>query len=184
VYEIGVRSYINSLLEILSYSKNSEDMIRIAESQYQNSKTMTLQLSALILLDQYKEEERHPFLQKFIDTYQNNPLVIMKYLTLVGNSNHPRVVENIRKVQKESLYQENLPNHAKALFGTFSRNLEFFHKKDGSGYELLTDFILQIDTINPHTAARMAGAFKLYPKLSTEYQGIMRPYLEKIYKRE
>lgn len=143
-------------------------MIRIAESQYQNSKTMTLQLSALILLDQYNEEERHPFLQKFIDTYQNNPLVIMKYLTLVGNSNHPRVVENIRKVQKESLYQENLPNHAKALFGTFSRNLEFFHKKDGSGYELLTDFILQIDTINPHTAARMAGAFKLYPKLSTE----------------
>lgn len=143
-------------------------MIRIAESQYQNSKTMTLQLSALILLDQYNEEERHPFLQKFINTYQNNPLVIMKYLTLVGNSNHPRVVENIRKVQKESLYQENLPNHAKALFGTFSRNLEFFHKKDGSGYELLTDFILQIDTINPHTAARMAGAFKLYPKLSTE----------------
>jgi aminopeptidase N len=183
-YEIGVRSYINSLLEILSYSKNSEDMIRIAESQYQNSKTMTLQLSALILLDQYNEEERHPFLQKFIDTYQNNPLVIMKYLTLVGNSNHPRVIENIRKVQKESLYQENLPNHAKALFGTFSRNLEFFHKKDGSGYELLTDFILDIDTINPHTAARMAGAFKLYPKLSTECQGIMRPYLEKIYKRE
>ncbi len=159
-------------------------MIRIAESQYQKSKTMTLQLSALILLDQYNEEERHPFLQKFIDTYQNNPLVIMKYLTLVGNSNHPKVVENIRKVQKESLYQENLPNHAKALFGTFSRNLEFFHKKDGSGYELLTDFILDIDTINPHTAARMAGAFKLYPKLSTECQGIMRPYLEKIYKRE
>lgn len=182
-FEIGIRSYINSLLDILSYSKNSEKMIHLAESQYQKSKTMTLQLSALVLLDQYNED-RHPYIQKFIDTYTENPLVMMKYLTLVGNSSHSRVVENIKKVQVSSFYQAKLPNHAKALFGTFSRNLEFFHKKDGSGYELLTEFILGIDTINPHTAARMAGAFKLYPKLSLECQDIMRPYLEKIYKKE
>ena len=158
-------------------------MIHLAESQYQKSKTMTLQLSALVLLDQYNED-RHPYIQKFIDTYTENPLVMMKYLTLVGNSSHSRVVENIKKVQVSSFYQAKLPNHAKALFGTFSRNLEFFHKKDGSGYELLSEFILGIDTINPHTAARMAGAFKLYPKLSSECQDIMRPYLEKIYKKE
>ncbi len=133
---------------------------------------MTLQLSALVLLDQYNED-RHPYIQKFIDTFQENPLVMMKYLTLVGNSTNSRVIENIKKVQVSSFYQEKLPNHAKALFGTFSRNLEFFHKKDGSGYELLTEFILGIDSINPHTAARMTGAFKLYPKLSEEYQNIM-----------
>ena len=158
-------------------------MVVLAETQYRNSRTMTLQLSALVLLDQYNED-RHPYIQKFIDTYKENPLVMMKYLTLVGNSTNSQVVENIKNVQVSSFYQEKLPNHAKALFGTFSRNLEFFHKKDGSGYELLSDFILTIDAINPHTAARMVGAFKLYPKLSEECQNIMRPYLEKIYTKE
>lgn len=182
-FEIGVRAYINSLLDILSSSKNTEKMVAIAESQYKNSRTMTLQLSALLLLDQYSED-RHPYIQKFIDIHQENPLVIMKYLTLVGNSSNTKMVENIKNVQESSFYQEKLPNHAKALFGTFSRNLEFFHKKDGSGYELLTEFILAIDSINPHTAARMVGAFKLYPKLSKESQDTMRPYLEKIFSKE
>ena len=56
--------------------------------------------------------------------------------------------------------------------------------KDGSGYSLLTDFILHIDSINPHTAARMSGAFKLFPKLNQESQAIMRPFLEKILSQE
>lgn len=66
------------------------------------------------------------------------------------------MVENIQNIQKKPYYQESLPNHAKALFGAFTRNLAYFHNKDGSGYNLLTEFILKIDSINPHTAARMA----------------------------
>jgi hypothetical protein len=38
--------------------------------------------------------------------------------------------------------------------------------------------------MNPHTAARMSGAFKLFPKLNKTSQDIMRPYLEKILKKE
>lgn len=182
--EIGTRAYIGSLLSLLSHSSDIETITHIAETQYRDSQTMTLRLSALCILDRVSGGSRHPYMQEFIDMYQSNPLVIMKYFAIVGSSQYESVTMNVRQTQNEVFYQKNLPNHAKALFGAFARNLEYFHKKDGSGYALLTDFVLDIDPINPHTAARMAGAFKIYPKLNLSSQDIMRPYLEKILQQE
>ncbi len=182
--EIGTRAYMGSLLSILSYSSDTDRVTHIAETQYRESQTMTLRLSALSLLDRVLGNTRHLYIQEFIDTYKGNPLVIMKYFAIVGASQHGSVVVNVRHTQNEVFYQKNLPNHAKALFGAFTRNLEYFHKKDGSGYTLLTDFILDIDAINPHTAARMAWAFKIYPKLNPLSQDILRPHLEKILQKE
>jgi aminopeptidase N len=182
--EIGTRAYMGSLLSLLSHTSSIDMITRIAETQYSGSRTMTLRLSALSLLDRVSGGVRHPHMQEFIDTYQSNPLVIMKYFAIVGGSQHESVTMNVRNAQNEVFYQKNLPNHAKALFGAFTRNLEYFHKKDGSGYALLTEFILDIDPINPHTAARMAGAFKIYPKLNPSSQDILRPYLEKILQKE
>ena len=183
-HEIGTRAFMGSLLSLLTYSSDTEKITRIAEIQYRGSRTMTLHLSALSLLDHVSGGIRHPYMQEFIDTYQSNPLVIMKYFAIVGSSQYAGVTMHVRQAQDEAFYQKNLPNHAKALFGAFTRNLEFFHKKDGSGYTLLTQFILDIDTINPHTAARMAGAFRIYPKLNPSSQDTLRPYLEKILQQE
>lgn len=183
-YEVGTRAYIISLLDLLSYSENKSEILNLAESQYRESTTMTLKFSSLSILDHFSETKRHPFIQDFIDTYKQDPLVIMKYFTIVGNSKHDNVIQNVYLAEKEDFYKKELPNHAKALFGTFTRNLEYFHKKDGSGYSLITDFIIEIDSINPHTAARMSGAFKIFPRLNLESQNIMRPYLEKILQKE
>ncbi len=183
-FEVGTRAYIGSLLDFLSYSNNISIITRIAESQYMRSRTMTLQLSALKLLQKVSDGERHPYMQKFIDLYKNNALVIMKYFSIIGSSQHERIISSIENTQNEIFYEKNLPNHAKALFGAFTKNLKYFHKKDGSGYALLTDFILSIDTINPHTAARMAGAFKMFPKLNPLSQDTLRPYLQKILQKE
>jgi hypothetical protein len=52
-FEIGTRAYMTSLLDILSYSKNSPKIIAIVEAQYKKSKTMTLHLSSLSMLDRF-----------------------------------------------------------------------------------------------------------------------------------
>lgn len=49
--EIAIRSYIVNLLTILSSSKNKERIQKIAEIQYQNTRTMTLRLISLSLLN-------------------------------------------------------------------------------------------------------------------------------------
>ncbi len=182
--EIALRSYIVNLLTLLSSSQKKENIQKMAEIQYQNTRTMTLRLSSLSLLNALFPKWDHPYIQEFIEKYIDNPLVIMKYFSLVWSNECDWVVENIQNIQKKPYYQESLPNHAKALFGAFTRNLAYFHNKDGSGYNLLTEFILKIDSINPHTAARMAWAFKIFPKLSIDGQMVMRPFLQKIQSHE
>ena len=49
--EIAIRSYIVSLLALLSSSQKKVEIQKIAEMQYQNTQTMTLKLSALNLLN-------------------------------------------------------------------------------------------------------------------------------------
>jgi aminopeptidase N len=183
-YEIGTRAYINSLLDILSYSQNTDEILQLAEIQYCESRTMTLRLGSLTIIDKVSTQDRHLYIQEFIDQFRNNSLVMMKYFAIVGSSSRDNIIERIKIAQQEPFYDKLLPNHAKSLFGSFARNLEFFHKKDGSGYSLLADFIIDIDPINPHTAARMSGSFKIFPKLNLESQDIMRPYLEKILRKE
>ncbi len=183
-FEIGTRAYMTRLLDLLSYSKNTKIIIILAEEQYNASHTMTLRLASLSLLSHFSRGARHPRIQEFIDSYGDNPLVIMKYLSMIAQSKYDTVVQDISRTKDEGFYRHDLPNHARALFGTFSKNLEFFHKKDGSGYALICDFIIKSDPSNPHTAARIAGAFSLFPKLNIASQDIMRPYLEKILSQE
>lgn len=82
--EIGTRAYINSLLELLSYSENTSNILSLAESQYKESSTMTLRLAALSHIDRISTKDRHPFMQDFIDQFGTNALVMMKYFTIIG----------------------------------------------------------------------------------------------------
>jgi aminopeptidase N len=108
--EIGTRAYMGSLLSLLSHTSSIDRITRIAETQYSGSRTMTLRLSALSLLDRVSGGVRHPYVQEFIDTYHSNPLVIMKYFAIVGGSSHESVTMNVRKAQNEGFYQKNLPS--------------------------------------------------------------------------
>lgn len=129
-HEIGTRAYMNSLFDILSYSQNTEEILYVAETQYRESQTMTLRLGSLTIIDRLSTQDRHPYIQEFIDQFGNNSLVMMKYFVIVGSSSRDDVIERMRMAQQESFYDKLLPNHAKSLFGSFARNLEFFHKKD------------------------------------------------------
>lgn len=131
-HEIGTRAYMGSLLDILSYSQNTDAILSLAETQYRESRTMTLRLGSLAIIDRLSTQDRHPYIQEFIDQFANNSLVMMKYFAIVGSSSRDTIIERMRIAQQESFYDKLLPNHAKSLFGSFARNLEFFHKKDGS----------------------------------------------------
>lgn len=81
--EMGIRAYIGSILGLLRYSHDEDALIRQVEGQYEQTQTMTLNLSALAVLMELSPE--HPMIQRYIDKYGTDPLVIMKYFSLVGS---------------------------------------------------------------------------------------------------
>ena len=39
------------------------------------------------------------------------------------------------------------------------QDLQGFHQEDGTGYKLVTDWLIKLDTINPQTTARVCTVF-------------------------
>ena len=72
------------------------------------------------------------------------------------------------------------PNRVRALAGAFSMNQQQFHARDGSGYRFLADILLDLDPINPQTAAKLLPPLGRWQRFDTARQTLMRAELERI----
>ena len=59
-------------------------------------------------------------------------------------------------------------------------NLVGFHRRDGAGYRLLTDKVLELDGRNAQVAARMLGALGRWRRYDAGRQELMRAELERV----
>jgi aminopeptidase N len=103
-----------------------------------------------------------------------------KYFGLLASSSRKDVLQRVIALQDDSAYDKKVPNLIRSLIGSFSRNYQYFHAKDGSGYKFVADKIIEIDKINAQMASGLAGAFKIYSRMNLKNRELMRVELEKI----
>ena len=73
------------------------------------------------------------------------------------------------------------PNRVRAVLGAFAMaNLPGFHRRDGAGYRLLADKVLELDRRNPQVAARLLGALGRWRRFDQGRQALMRAELERV----
>jgi aminopeptidase N len=73
------------------------------------------------------------------------------------------------------------PNKVRSLIGVFcSANQINFHAIDGSGYALLGDTVMLLDSINPQIAARMLRMLSRWRRYDEPRQLLIQQQLEKI----
>ncbi len=90
-------------------------------------------------------------------------------------------LKRIEILEKDKLFQKDVPNYLRSLYLQFARNnLVSFHAKDGSGYALMSDRIKWIDGFNPQVASRAASAFSLITKVDSDRQKLMKNALTKL----
>jgi aminopeptidase N len=67
------------------------------------------------------------------------------------------------------------------VLGAFAMmNLLGFHRRDGAGYRLLVDKVLELDRRNPQVAARLLSALGRWRRFDTDRQALMRQELERV----
>ena len=77
------------------------------------------------------------------------------------------------------------PNKVRSLIGTFSRGNPYrFHAIDGSGYEFLTDNVLELDSLNPSIAARLVQAMARWRRFEDSRKQSMHKQLQRIMDHE
>jgi len=168
---IGRRSLRNTCLGFLA----ELGMSNLAYEQFRNADNMTESMAALGWLAQLECPEREKALEAFYAQWQDEPLVVDKWLAVQAGSRLSDTLPRVRRLLSHPAFDIKVPNKVYALIRTFSGNHVRFHAADGGGYAFLAD-----DALNPQVAARMARGFDRWKKFDAGRQAAARVQLERI----
>ena len=91
-----------------------------------------------------------------------------------------RAVDRTRTLTQDPDFDWTNPNRFRAVLGALAMNHAGFHSADGSGYDLMADWLIRLDGKNPQTAARQCSAFQTWRRYDVARQAKMRAALERI----
>jgi aminopeptidase N len=149
-------------------------------AQIERSSNMTEALAALSILANCDCAERAPALNAFYERWQDEPLVVDKWLAVQAASRLPSTLAEVRRLTGHRAFDMRNPNKVYALVRGFCSNQVRFHAADGLGYAFAAEKIIELDPINPQVAARIARAFDRWRKFDAARQAHARAALTSI----
>jgi aminopeptidase N len=120
---------------------------------------MTNTIGALTLLTTVDNQSAETALNTFYHFWKEDVGTINYWFKIQAAAHSTNVVAKVRSLLKHTDFDFYNPNRVYALLGTFIMNPYGFHALDGSGYQLMTECILELDKMNPAVAARLTEAF-------------------------
>jgi aminopeptidase N len=149
--------------------------------QLNHSDNMTDASAALGVLANLDLPERETALAIFYAKWQDEALVVDKWLQVQATSRLPGTTARVAELMRHPAFDRKNPNKVYALVRSFcAANPRHFHAADGSGYRLAADFIIELQAMNPQVASRIARSFDRWRQFDAVRQGHARSALERI----
>lgn len=175
---IGRRRLRQTILRVLGF--HSAHIPRLA-SLFSTQNSMNDQSHLLEALDAFPSAERTLAMDQFAQHWKDNSLVMNKLLTWHACLNHASTIDTVKSLSQSVHFKASNPNKVRALYGAFAGNCwRGFHHQDGSGYSFFAEKILEIDALNPSTAARLCQALENWYRLEPNRKKLMRKTLESL----
>ncbi|MDR3353081.1 MAG: aminopeptidase N [Zoogloeaceae bacterium] len=179
--EAGRRALRNLALGYL-LELDTQDYRDLAYAQFRDADNMTDQFAALAVLCNVTREcpEREHALDGFYRAWQEEALVVDKWLSVQATSRRLDTLSVVRALSAHPAYDPGNPNKVYALLRGFGSNFARFNAADGEGYRFLAEQILVLDARNPQVAARLARAFDRWRRFDAPRQTQGRAALERL----
>ena len=183
--QMAQRGLKNAALNYLLKSTNS-DYKALAVKQFENNDNMTDSMAALAsLVNSAHKLEAESALTAFYKKWQAEPLVVNQWLAVQAGSAEYGSIENIRQLLSHEAFDIKNPNKVRSVIGTFAgQSLVNFHAKDGSGYQLLADNIILLNTLNPQIASRLVAPLSKWRRYVDHQGQQMKAQLQRIMAQE
>ena len=150
-------------------------------SQFENADNMTDSMAALACLVDLDCPEREAALRDFYTRWQDDSLVLDKWLSLQAMSSLPGTLSNVKALLDHPMFSLRNPNKVRALIGAFCAGNQLrFHGEDSAGYVFLADQVLTLDDINPQVAARLLAPLGQWRRFDEQRQLAMQGQLSRI----
>lgn len=172
--DMAKRSLKNTALDYL-------DAPEIAYGQYVNATNMTDRVAALSVLKNHKAQSRDDAFTDFYDRFKDYPLVIDKWFALQAGAVTDTIANDIGALSKHADFNIRNPNRVRSLYAAFAMNNPVgFHRKDGSGYNLLKNAVITLNSINPQIASRILTPMREWKRYTPDRQDKMKSALQEI----
>ncbi|HSW70728.1 MAG TPA: DUF3458 domain-containing protein, partial [Gammaproteobacteria bacterium] len=187
VEAVGKRQLKNRCLAYLMLLPQAELHEKLGMQQFKNAlgKNMTDTIAALRCLSNLESPLGEQALQQFYQTWQQQPLIVDKWLALQAASKREGTLEIVEKLTQHPAFDFKNPNKVYSLIGTFGQqNMIRFHAQSGEGYAFLSKAVLKLDQFNPIVAARMVKPLVQWRRYDAKRQKLMQAQLESILKQK
>jgi aminopeptidase N len=182
--QVGRRALRNLALSYLAESDESylhESVMPRLLAQFNDADNMTDVIAALGTIANLDVGARSTLLADFYARWQDEALVVDKWLQVQATSRLPGTVMRVRELMGHRAFDIKNPNKVYALVRSFcAANPRHFHGADGEGYRLAADVILELQAMNPQVAARIARSFDRWRQFDGGRQRHARAELERI----
>ncbi|MHB9087547.1 MAG: DUF3458 domain-containing protein, partial [Thiobacillus sp.] len=182
--QVGRRALRNLCLGYLAESDDAYLRAAVLPrllAQFEAGGNMTDVIAALGTLANLGLPERDTALAAFYARWQDEALVVDKWLQVQATSRLPGTAARVRELMRHPAFDLRNPNKVYALVRSFcGANPRHFHAADGSGYALAADVIIELQAINPQVASRLARSFDRWRQFDAVHQGHARAALERI----
>ena len=186
----GRRALANLALEMLCLDAARSGDAAWPGRAYQRVKdagNMTDRLGALAALVNAHAELAAPALERFHALFRHDPLVVDKWFSLQARAPEPldagagRVFARARALTQHPDFTLRNPNRARSLISALCMfNPAAFHRTDAAGYVFWADRLLELDAINPQTAARLARAMDRWAALAEPFRSAAREAIARV----
>ena len=182
--DIASRSLKNTCLQYWTLS-GDPDALSACTEQFHNADNMTDQSAALTALVNAAEPSAQDAaanaLEHFYQQWSHEELVLNTWLSIQSSSSRPEGLERVKKLMLHPAFDTSNPNKLRALIGGFcGLNPDNFHHPSGTGYEFLTDRVLELNQRNPQIASRLVIPLTKWRKLDEGRAELMRGQLQRI----
>jgi aminopeptidase N len=166
-------------------ARSSGDMVwpGKAYQRFKDADNMTDRFNALSALVQSGHELATPALARFHSMFKNEELVLDKWFALQAGCTDRggQVLPALRQLLKHPDFNIRNPNRARSVIFTYCNdNPGGFHRADAAGYVFWSEQVLELDSINPQVAARLARGLDRWKKLAAPYRHAAREALSRV----
>jgi aminopeptidase N len=154
-----------------------------AYERFKDAGNMTDRFGALVALVHSHSELAELALQRFHAMFKDEALVIDKWFSLQATAPEKdgRVFERAKHLLRHPDFSLKNPNRARSLIAALCmNNPAAFHRHDAAGYVFWADRILELDSVNPQLAARLARVMDRYPQLAQPYRSAAGEALRRV----
>jgi aminopeptidase N len=154
-----------------------------AYQRFKDAGNMTDRLGALGALVDAHAELAEPALERFHTLFKDEALVIDKWFALQARApeHEGRVFARAKALMRHPDFSLKNPNRARSLlFTLMMHNPAAFHRADAAGYIFWAERVLEIDTLNPQMAARLARTMDRWRKLAEPWRSAAQEALQRV----